>query len=117
LAQVKVTDHRTADDFALCMREPVEVDVPTSPPTPLPICTRPTRRGAPGAQAARVPLHNQARKPARHVEIEVGVLNVSIAASQRLQIFRQLAKALSCVGSKYSRMNTTLSSRRRNSEM
>jgi hypothetical protein len=28
LAQVKVTDHRTADDFALCMRELVEVDVP-----------------------------------------------------------------------------------------
>ena len=28
LAQVKVTDHRTADDFTLYMRELVEVDVP-----------------------------------------------------------------------------------------
>ena len=78
--RVKVTGHRTADDFALCMRELRDVDFPEaerirvvldnlSPPTPPPLSTPPSRRPRPAPrapQAARLPLHAQARQLAQH---------------------------------------------------
>ena len=85
--RVKVTDHRTADDFALCMRELVDVDFPEAeahprrPRQPLhPHRCRSLRRiphrPKRGACSGRLEFHYTPKHASwlNMVEIEIGVL-------------------------------------------
>jgi len=94
--RVKVTSHRTADDFALCMRELVDVDFPEAERIRVVLDNLSTHTAAalyarfPPAEARRVLRRLEFHYTPKHaswlnmVEIEIGVLkgNVSIAASK-----------------------------------
>ena len=83
--RVKVTDRRTADDFALCMRELVDVDPQrpsasasssiTSPPTPLPLSTPHSHRPKRAACSGSLEFHYTPKHASwlNMVEIEIGV--------------------------------------------
>ena len=94
--RVKVTDRRTADDFALCMRELVDVDFPEAERIRVVLDNLSTHTAAalyaafPPAEARRVLRRLEFHYTPKHaswlnmVEIEIGVLkaNVSTAASK-----------------------------------
>ena len=97
--RVKVTDRRTADDFALCMRELVDVDSTsqrpsasasssiTSPPTPLPLSTPHSHRPKRAACSRRLEFHYTPKpSPAGSTWLRsrsaCSKANVSIAASK-----------------------------------
>ena len=97
-AGVKVTDRRTADDFALCMRELVDVDFPgrpsascvvldnASPPTPLPLSTldfhRPKRAACSGGLSSTTRPSTPAGSTWLRSRAACSKANVSIAASK-----------------------------------
>ena len=84
--RVKVTDHRTADDFALCMRELVDVDFPEAERIRVVLDNLSTHTAAalyagfPPAEARRVLRRLEFHYTPKHaswlnmVEIEIGVL-------------------------------------------
>ena len=84
--RVKVTDHRTAGDFALCMRELVDVDFPKAERTRVVLDNLSTHTAAalyaafPPAEARRVLRRLEFHYTPKHaswlnmVEIEIGVL-------------------------------------------
>ena len=94
--RVKVTGHRAADDFALCMRELVDIDFPkpsasassstTSPPTPPPLSTPPSRRprraACSGGSTSTTPPSTPAGSTWLRSRSACSKANVSIAASK-----------------------------------
>ena len=92
--RVKVTGHRTADDFALCMRELVDVDFPEAERIRVVLDNLSTHTAAalyaafPPAEARRVLRRLDFHYTPKHaswlnmVEIEIGVLKATVSIAE-----------------------------------